>query len=122
MPVKIGKFKKDFDEETLQGWVDKNYWRGEAQEWHSAPEGMITHMNEDHQDAMQLILQHKVGVNTEAPIMHSVFPEGMHYGTEKQTWFIPFEAPCASSTDVRKALVKLTNDARNTLNVPKAVS
>ena len=79
-------------------------------------------MNEDHQDAMQLILQHKKGVNVEEPIMHSVFPEGMHCGTEKQTWFVPFEALCVSSTDVRKALVKLTNDTREALNVPKAVS
>ena len=103
-------------------WVDKVYWSVEAQDWHGAPESMINHMNEDHQDAMQLILQHKKGVNVEEPIMHSVFPEGMHCGTEKQTWFVPFEALCVSSTDVRKALVKLTNDAREALNVPKAVS
>lgn len=103
-------------------WVDKAYWSVEAQDWHGAPEGMISHMNEDHQDAMQLILQHKKGVNVEEPIMHSVFPEGMHCGTGKQTWFVPFEALCVSSTDVRKALVKLTNDAREALNVPKAVS
>lgn len=103
-------------------WVDKAYWSVEAQDWHGAPESMINHMNEDHQDAMQLILQHKKGVNVEEPIMHSVFPEGMHCGTEKQTWFVPFEALCVSSTDVRKALVKLTNDAREALNVPKAVS
>ena len=103
-------------------WVDKVYWSVEAQDWHGAPESMINHMNEDHQDAMQLILKHKKGVNVEEPIMHSVFPEGMHCGTEKQTWFVPFEALCVSSTDVRKALVKLTNDAREALNVPKAVS
>ena len=103
-------------------WVDKVYWSVEAQDWHGAPASMINHMNEDHQDAMQLILQHKKGVNVEEPIMHSVFPEGMHCGTEKQTWFVPFEALCVSSTDVRKALVKLTNDAREALNVPKAVS
>ena len=103
-------------------WVDKVYWSVEAQDWHGAPASMINHMNEDHQDAMQLILQHKKGVNVEEPIMHSVFPEGMHCGTEKQTWFVPFEALCVSSTDVRKALVKLTNDTREALNVPKAVS
>ena len=81
---------------------------------------MITHMNEDHQDAMQLILQHKIGVNIEHPIMHSAFPEGMHCGSEEATWFIPFESICETSTDVRKALVKLTNDARTALNIPKA--
>ena len=101
-------------------WIDKAYWQVEEQEWHGSPEGMITHMNEDHQDAMQLILQHKVGVNIEHPVMHSAFPEGMHCGSEKATWFIPFETLCVTSTDVRKALVKLTNDARTALNIPKA--
>jgi len=101
-------------------WIDKAYWHVAEQEWHQSPQGMITHMNEDHQDAMQLILQHKEGVSIDNPVMHSAFPEGMHCGSEEATWFVPFTGVCETATDVRKALVALTNEARAALGVSKA--
>jgi hypothetical protein len=36
---KAGKFKKDFDEETLQGWVDKNYSWGQVSNKFEVNEG-----------------------------------------------------------------------------------
>ena len=100
-------------------WIDKTYWQVTEQGWHKSPDSIIRHMNDDHREAMQLILKFYTGETVENPSMHSVFPEGMHCGSRDRIWFIPFNKLCETALDVRQALVALTNEARQALNVPK---
>jgi putative heme iron utilization protein len=97
-------------------WIDKAYWQQQKQDWHSNIEGMITHMNEDHLDAMSLILKHKLDIDVLAPTMCSVFPEGAHYTYGENVWFVPFEEVCRSAKHVREQLVIQTKQAREALS------
>ena len=77
---------------------------------------MIEHMNDDHQDAMQLILAHFANVQTSKVTMLSVFAEGAHYqSAEGKIVFIPFGNACHSPTEVRQALVAQTKACRDAL-------
>ncbi len=96
-------------------WIDKAIWQQAKQEWHSQPEGMLSHMNDDHQDAMVAILAAHHGIQPEHVVMQSVFPEGAHYQVNEEIYYVAFEAECESAMDVRKALVSLTNQARSQL-------
>ena len=98
-------------------WIDKAYWHVVEQGWHKSPESIICHMNDDHQEAMQLILKFYTGRNVTQPVMYSVFPEGMHCGNSEHIWFIPFKHVCNTPLEVRQSLVALTNDARTALDI-----
>ena len=59
----IGGFGKIF-------WLEKEEWMQKTAPWDKQTEdGMIAHMNEDHQDAMTLILQSHAGIVDEDVIM-----------------------------------------------------
>jgi len=73
-------------------------------------------MNEDHVDAMSLILKHTLNVGVLAPKMCSVFPEGAHYTDGNNVWFVPFEDVCLSAKHVREQLVIQTKQAREALS------
>lgn len=97
-------------------WINPEFWQTETQPWQADTTGMIKHMNEDHQDAMQLILAHFARIHTGQVTMISVFSEGAHYASaDGKIVFIPFAEPCFSSTDVRKALVAQTKICREAL-------
>lgn len=99
-------------------WIDANTWLTPPTDWHTASQSMIDHMNNDHQEAMEDILNHYAQVQTQHPKMLSVFAEGAHYLTDKQqVLFVPFEEICTDATSVRKALVKQTHTARAAKNV-----
>ncbi len=101
-------------------WIEKALWKVESQDWHSATQSMIDHMNEDHIDAMELILKAQFNVESNDVKMLSVFPEGAHYTSHNTVYFVPFEHICESGMDVRKALVQQTNQARAQLGIKKA--
>ncbi|MCP4234529.1 MAG: DUF2470 domain-containing protein [Aestuariibacter sp.] len=97
-------------------WINPEFWQTESQEWQRNTAGMIEHMNDDHQDAMQLILAHFANVQTSKVTMLSVFAEGAHYqSAEGKIVFIPFAKACHSPTEVRQALVAQTKACRDAL-------
>ncbi|MBO1255365.1 DUF2470 domain-containing protein [Alteromonas sp. 5E99-2] len=103
----IGGFGKIF-------WLEKEEWMQKTTPWDKQTEdGMIAHMNEDHQDAMTLILQSYAGIEDENVIMVGVQTDGCYLQTNDENVFIPFDAICEQSVDVRVQLVALTKAARN---------
>ncbi len=102
----IGGFGKIF-------WLEKDEWEAPASPWDIVSEsGMISHMNEDHQDAMEAMLAHHTGELDPNVIMSGVVADGCYLQSMQKNVFIPFPFICESSTDVRKALVALTKEAR----------
>ena len=102
----IGGFGKIF-------WLEKDEWIAGGSPWDLQSEmGMVNHMNEDHQDAMEAILAHHTGLVDADVLMSGVLTDGCYLQTHQKNVFIPFPFVCESSTDVRKALVALTKDAR----------
>ncbi|MBH0045978.1 HugZ family pyridoxamine 5'-phosphate oxidase [Pseudoalteromonas sp. NZS11_1] len=103
----IGGFGKIF-------WLEQNEWQYEAKNWdENQQQSMISHMNDDHQDAMSLILMQHYSVADNTPIMSGLLPTGFYIQSQKRNYFINFNTQCNSPLKVRKALVALTNQARN---------
>lgn len=106
----IGGFGKIF-------WLEQNEWQAQPKKWdESQQQSMITHMNEDHQDAMSLILMQHYSVADNTPIMSGLLSTGFYIQSHKRNYFINFANECDSPLAVRKALVALTNQARNSSN------
>ncbi|WP_149980330.1 HugZ family protein [Pseudoalteromonas rhizosphaerae] len=108
----IGGFGKIF-------WLEKDEWQSAAKSWDEDQEqSMINHMNEDHQNAMALILAQHYCVSDNAPVMSGILPQGFYIQSQQRNYFISFENVCETPQAVRKALVALTTNARNSIEEP----
>lgn len=102
----IGGFGKIF-------WIEPEEWQSAASPWDYTTESrMIAHMNEDHVDAMALILAQHHGVDDNNPQMSGIQTQGCYLRSGERNYFVPFETPCQAAGDVRTELVKLTQQAR----------
>lgn len=114
----IGGFGKIF-------WIEKEEWLSQAPEWSVEDEkGMIEHMDEDHADAMQLMLKHHYNANDDAAneqfadvTMSGVLPSGCYLRSGHRNHFIPFDELALTAKEVRMQLVALTKAARSALVV-----
>ena len=81
---------------------------------------MVNHMNEDHLDAMQAILEAHYGIRAEHIEMVSASPEGCTLQTQQGNFYLPYSKVCQSTQDARMELVKLTKKARKALTASAA--
>ncbi|MFT6032220.1 MAG: putative heme iron utilization protein [Arenicella sp.] len=94
-------------------WINKDAWTLPTPEWLSNEENMVQHMNEDHEDAMQLMCEHLFGINPEHVEMLTLTPDGCFLKADQgKPLFVPFEEFVHSNQEVRQQLVKLTHAAR----------
>ncbi len=102
----IGGFGKIF-------WLEQEEWNQSKEPWEAQVEtGVIEHMNEDHRDAMSIILHDMYGVNDDSPEMTGLLVDGCYFNSNQKSYFIPFANETTSSQDIRKELVALTHKAR----------
>lgn len=102
----IGGFGKIF-------WLEQDEWNSDDAPWDkTAEDGMIEHMNEDHQDAMTLILAQHYGIHDVDVTMSGIVTDGCYLYSSGKNHFVPFEEVCTQTGDVRKQLVALTQAAR----------
>lgn len=73
---------------------------------------MIDHMNEDHQDAMSLILAHHHAIQDDTPTMTGIVNDGFYIHSNNKNYYVPFENRCIEQGSARTELVRLTNRAR----------
>ena len=94
-------------------WLEKDEWQQNAAPWDEVQETrVIEHMNEDHVDAMTLMLAHHFGIDCQTPKMCAVLTDGCYIHANNARYFLPFAQPCSAVGDIRKALVTLTQNAR----------
>lgn len=102
----IGGFGKIF-------WLESKEWLTQASPWDvNSEKYMIEHMNDDHQDAMSLILAQHHHISDDNPIMSGIVSDGFYIRSGSRNYYVPFENTCMDSGDVRAQLVKLTRQAR----------
>lgn len=102
----IGGFGKIF-------WLEKDEWMSTGNPWDkSAEDAMIEHMDDDHQDAMALILAQHTGVYDDEVTMSGIQTDGCYLRSKGNNIFVPFESLCVEQGDARKQLVALTQSAR----------
>ncbi|WP_421133112.1 HugZ family protein [Alteromonas sp. A079] len=102
----IGGFGKIF-------WLEPEEWQAPASPWGiEAEKNMIDHMNEDHQDAMSLILGHHHAIQDDTPTMTGIVNDGFYIHSNNKNYYVPFENRCTEQGSARTELVRLTNRAR----------
>ncbi|MBI3197091.1 MAG: HugZ family protein [Rhodospirillales bacterium] len=74
--------------------------------------GIVSHMNEDHADALQLYAQKLLGLTAGDWRMTGIDVEGIDLRRGGQVARLPFDAPLASAAEARKVLVSLVGRAR----------
>lgn len=80
----------------------------------AADPGVIAHMNEDHDDAIQLYATKLLGRAGDGWIMTGIDAEGADLRRKSEVARLAFDGSVKTSTDVRKELVRLVNKARET--------
>ena len=74
--------------------------------------GIVSHMNDDHADALQLYAGKLLGLSGDDWRMIGIDAEGIDLRRGGQVARLPFDAPLAAAADARKVLVSLVGRAR----------
>jgi putative heme iron utilization protein len=77
-----------------------------------AEEGIVSHMNEDHGDAVQLYAGKLLGLDGNDWRMTGIDAEGIDLRRNGQVARLAFEAPLIAASEARKVLVALVGKAR----------
>lgn len=102
---------------AVMGWVGVDEFREARPDPLAATApGILTHMNEDHADALALIAKHVKGIQAEDAKMTAVDRLGFHVRLETadrvRSVRIGFPSEVRSPNDCRKALVEMAEKAR----------
>lgn len=116
------------------GWVElADFLAAKCDPVADLAEGVIEHMNCDHQDAMLMIARHQLGESAPGYLadIEQAFAEmltvnksgyqmrlGHKAGAEEQRLHVKFQSDCHSSKELRMELVRQTNVAREALGQP----
>ena len=98
-------------------WIERSAYSvdlASAGDLIAAETDIVSHMNDDHADAVQLYATKLLGLADEGWVMTGVDPEGCdlrHGGTVAR---LAFDAPVGTAEDARAALVALVGKARKT--------
>lgn len=81
-----------------------------------AEPGIVSHMNEDHGDAVQLYAEKLIGRTGTGWKMTGIDPEGIDLRLGGEVARLAFEAPLTAAAEARKVLVALVGKARTSKN------
>lgn len=95
-------------------WINKDEWHLKTPEWLEVEQSMVSHMNQDHIDAMQLMCQHHFNIKASTVELLTINPDGFFISADQsKPIYINFDALAYTAKETRQQLVKLTNDARS---------
>ncbi len=106
-------------------WISQQDWNLKDPEWLSSEQDMVTHMNQDHTEALELICMQQFNYFPNNIEMLAINPDGFFIRADKKKpQFIAFDSLATTSIEVRKALVRMTNQAREaqSLNNPQELA
>lgn len=109
-------------------WVEREVFCLPRAEWQDGENGIVKHMNEDHRAHMALIWAKHLGRRPKSPavseavegnagdpdepLMLASDPEGFHMRWRGRVAYVPYAKRCETALDVRKEMVRLTKEAR----------
>lgn len=99
-------------------WIDAAealYDTSSIQELITAEEGIVTHMNEDHQDSIDLIANNLLSHEGEGWKMTGIDPEGFDMRLQDQVIRKEFDQPLTNAGDSRTAMIELVNQAKESI-------
>ncbi|MAI06502.1 MAG: hypothetical protein CBC47_05180 [Alphaproteobacteria bacterium TMED87] len=86
-------------------WLKDESWKLKEPAWTNDETSMVEHMNNDHKDVVIACLKGFYGVNDNKALMIGLSIDGYYLESHNKIYYIPFDKPCLSSKEVRKALV-----------------
>lgn len=96
-------------------WIDAAevlYDTSAIQDLITAEDGIVTHMNEDHQDSIDLIANNLLSHKGEGWKMTGLDPEGFDMRLQDQVIRKEFDNPLANAEECRPAMIELVKQAR----------
>ena len=85
--------------------------------WLDRAQPAIDHMNEDHTDAMVMMLRYFKNITSDQVQLTHLFPDGCRIKVnDHENHFLPYESPIETAADIRGRLVALTQKARSEVN------
>jgi hypothetical protein len=81
-------------------------------EWLAGEQGILDHMNEDHEDSMLRMSLHYHGVEATTARLVAADPEGLHVRTDRGMLYFAFDRRANTHDDVHHATVHLARTAR----------
>ncbi len=94
-------------------WLDASQFILPNPEWLAHEQAAIEHMNEDHQDAMQLMCSYFKNYEADDIVMTHLYPDGcVIRANHKHNYFLAYSELIENPKDIRVQLVELTKQAR----------
>ncbi len=93
-------------------WIERDDWLLPAPDWQHDEDGIVTHMNEDHRDALRAMARAHGSAETDDATMLTCDSEGFHLRSGDAVRWIPFGRRCQTANEVRAEMVRLTREAR----------
>lgn len=94
-------------------WIERGEWRVATPEWAAGETSIVTHMNDDHRDALEAICRAAGDAEPGDVAMLRCDVEGFHVRSAGRVRWIPFAKPCVTSNEVRMEMVRMTREARS---------
>lgn len=92
-------------------WVEPEAWSVPEPAWAEQEAGILEHMNRDHVPALRAMAEAQGSSGDDLRLL-ALDPEGFHLGVDGTRLYLPFPEPCLDASQVREALVALTQAAR----------
>ncbi len=93
-------------------WIEPEEWLLPSPDWQLGEAGIVSHMNEDHRDALLAMARARDPRATEDAILLACDAEGFHLRSAGAVCWIPFDRSCQTANEVRAEMVRLTREAR----------
>jgi putative heme iron utilization protein len=93
-------------------WIERDEWLVATPDWAPGEAAIVTHMNDDHRDAVQAMCRALFGEEPNDAAMLACDVEGFHVRSGRAVRRIPFARPCTTANDVRAEMVRLAREAR----------
>ena len=98
-------------------WLNTEHFVLPEPAWQDRVQPAIDHMNEDHSDAMMLMLKHFKNITTDQVQLTHLFAYGCRLRANNlNNHFLPYNKPIETADDIRDRLVQLTREARAELS------
>lgn len=97
-------------------WLDVGQFILPKPDWLAHEQSAIDHMNEDHEDAMQLMCSYYRNFEADQICMTHLYADGcVLRANDKHNHFLPFPETIEGASDIRTQLVNMTQQARSGL-------
>ncbi|MFZ8934746.1 MAG: HugZ family protein [Bacteriovoracaceae bacterium] len=95
----IGGFGKIF-------WIEKQQWNIDQAQWRQEQEEILSHLNTDHKDIIELMIKSFGEQDSSASIV-TLDPRGCHLKGNKNIYYFSFDEVCLTKNQLRESFIRI---------------